>query len=273
MQIPLPRLTDGRRAGLLAAVAVYPLTRIAGTIPRPALDRAIVSGAGMAVAYVAATSTTNVVRDLVGASTEQQRDRRTAALTDTLGYRLPEAIRPRHPVVVILGEIGVGVALAAASRHPLFLRSFTLPPQEGSPPTRVEFQWGASLPLAAARAAGVAAVTLGVVALEGHTVAWIAREMTGEDDPGDLAQMMGHALIGLGIAAVAVAGVSFYSSRVAVEAPCFRSARSPATWPPTRPRWSRRSSGSAASPRAPSCCRRRPATVTSPTSTPRPSSC
>ena len=35
MQIPLPRLTDGRRAGLLAAVAVYPLTRIAGTIPRP----------------------------------------------------------------------------------------------------------------------------------------------------------------------------------------------------------------------------------------------
>ena len=272
MQIPLPRLTDGRRAGLLAAVAVYPLTRIAGTIPRPALDRAIVSGAGMAVAYVAATSTTNVVRDLVGASTEQQRDRRTAAvtgvlavaaagvaygvrrraralaeqqerlpvptaavgsgaelvavsnaaaalvaLTDTLGYRLPEAIRPRHPVVVILGEIGVGVALAAASRHPLFLRYFTLPPQEGSPPTRVEFQWGASLPLAAARAAGVAAVTLGVVALEGHTVAWIAREMTGEDDPGDLAQMMGHALIGLGIAAVAVAGVSFYSSRVAVE--------------------------------------------------------
>ena len=67
MQVQLPRLTDGRRAGLLAAVAVYPLTRIAGTIPRPALDRAIVSGAGMALAYAAATSTTNVVRDLVAA--------------------------------------------------------------------------------------------------------------------------------------------------------------------------------------------------------------
>ena len=84
MQVQLPRLTDGRRAGLLAAVAVYPLTRIAGTIPRPALDRAIVSGAGMALAYAAATSTTNVVRDLVAAPDEQTRDRRTAAVTGVL---------------------------------------------------------------------------------------------------------------------------------------------------------------------------------------------
>ena len=272
MQVQLPRLTDGRRAGLLAAVAVYPLTRIAGTIPRPALDRAIVSGAGMALAYATATATTNVVRDLVGASDEQQRDRRTAVVTgvvavaaagvaygvrrraralaekeerlpiataavgsgaelvavatgaaalvagsDTLGYRLPESIRPRHPVVVILGEIGVGVALAAVSRHPRFLRYFTLPPHEGSPPTRIEFQWGASLPVAAARAAGVAAVTLGVVALEGHLVEWMARGMTGEDEPGDLAHMIGHGIVGLVLAGGAVVALSFYSSRVAVE--------------------------------------------------------
>lgn len=272
MQLQLPRLTDGRRAGLLAAVAVYPLTRIAGTIPRPTVDRAIVSGAGMAVAYVAATSTTNVVRDLVGASTEKQRDRRTAVVTgvlavaaagtayvlrrraralaeteerlplapavvgsaaevvavscaaaalvagsDTLGYRLPESIRPRHPVVVILGEIGVGAALAAASRHPRFLRYFTLPPREGTPPTRIEFQWGASLPVAAARAAGVAAVALGVVALEAHLVDYLARGMTGDDDPGDLARMLGHASVGVVIAAGTVVALSFYSSRVAVE--------------------------------------------------------
>lgn len=272
MQIPLPRLTDGRRAGLLAAVAVYPLTRIAGTIPRPALDRAIVSGAGMALAYASATTTTNVVRDLVAATDERQRDRRTAVVTgilavtaagvaygvrrraralaeeeerlpvvtaalgsgaelvavstaaaalvagsDTLGYRLPEAIRPRHPVVVIVGEIGVGAALAAVSRHPRFLRYFTLPPHEGSPPTRVEFQWGASLPVAAARAAGVAAITLGAIALEGHLVEWMARGMTGDDEPGDLARMLGHATVGLVLAGGAVVALSFYSSRVAVE--------------------------------------------------------
>ena len=61
MQIPMPTLTESRRAGLLAAVAVYPLTRLAGTLHRPTLDRALVSGAAMAVAYASASSTTKVV--------------------------------------------------------------------------------------------------------------------------------------------------------------------------------------------------------------------
>ena len=62
MRIPIPELTEGRRAGLLASVAVYPATRLAGTLPRPALDRAIVSGATMALTYVSANVTSGIVR-------------------------------------------------------------------------------------------------------------------------------------------------------------------------------------------------------------------
>ena len=50
MAYPSLRLSRPRRAGLLAAVAVYPLSRLAGTLPRPALDRALLSGMTMGVA-------------------------------------------------------------------------------------------------------------------------------------------------------------------------------------------------------------------------------
>jgi hypothetical protein len=55
-------LTEPHRAGLLAGVAVYPLTRLAGTVPRPPVDRGVVSGVTMAAAYVAASTVTSVVR-------------------------------------------------------------------------------------------------------------------------------------------------------------------------------------------------------------------
>ena len=51
MNLSAPRLNRSRRAGLLAAVAVYPLSRYAGTLPRPALDRALLSGTTMGIAY------------------------------------------------------------------------------------------------------------------------------------------------------------------------------------------------------------------------------
>lgn len=63
-----PRLTEARRAGLLAAVAVYPLSRLAGTIPRPTLDRALVSGTSMAVAFQTARATTAALRTSQGYS-------------------------------------------------------------------------------------------------------------------------------------------------------------------------------------------------------------
>ena len=56
--IPWPQLTEGRRAGLLAAVTVYPLSRLAGTLPRTTLDRALVSGTTMAIAFQTAATTT-----------------------------------------------------------------------------------------------------------------------------------------------------------------------------------------------------------------------
>jgi len=79
MALPLPELTEARRAGLLASVAVYPVTRLAGTLHRPALDRAIVSGATMAFAYAAASGTTGTIRRAVvrGVREEIVRDRRT----------------------------------------------------------------------------------------------------------------------------------------------------------------------------------------------------
>jgi hypothetical protein len=55
-------LTEERRAGLLAAVATYPLTRLAGTLPRPAFDGAVVSGAAMAVAYGAGFLSSGALR-------------------------------------------------------------------------------------------------------------------------------------------------------------------------------------------------------------------
>ena len=59
MRVRAPELTEGRRAGLLAAVSAYSLTRLSGTLPRPALDQAVVSGTTMAIAYVAASTTTS----------------------------------------------------------------------------------------------------------------------------------------------------------------------------------------------------------------------
>ncbi len=75
MRIPQPRLTQARRAGLLAAVAVYPLSRLAGTLPRPALDRAVVSGVTMATAYQAAAASAGAIRGAAGVGTSNPRTR------------------------------------------------------------------------------------------------------------------------------------------------------------------------------------------------------
>ena len=89
MRLQAPELTEGRRAGLLAAVSAYSLTRLSGTLPRPALDQAVLSGTTMAIAYAAASATTNVVRRAVvgDASSERTRDVRTLVATGavTLG--------------------------------------------------------------------------------------------------------------------------------------------------------------------------------------------
>ena len=80
------RLTQPRRAGLLAAVAVYPLSRLAGTLPRPTLDRALVSGASMAVAFEAAAVTTTALSlsSGIGDPSARTRSLRTAATAAAL---------------------------------------------------------------------------------------------------------------------------------------------------------------------------------------------
>ena len=274
MRIASPRLTEGRRAGLLAAVAVYPVTRLAGTLPRPTLDRAIVSGATMALTYATANATTSLVRGIAaaGAPTEPRRDLRTAlatgavalgagvaaarvrrrarhlaeqgsrvswsggavgsaaevvaiasasgsaiSLADVVGSRLPEALRPRHPVVVAAGVILAGASVAALSRNPRALGYFLLPVPEGSPDVELHFQTGASLPIAVGRAAGVAALTLGGLTLETHAAGWLARAIDDTDVPGPAARVAGHGVIALGVLAVGLGGFAFWSSRVAVQ--------------------------------------------------------
>jgi uncharacterized membrane protein len=80
-RIPWPQLTEGRRAGLLAAVTVYPLSRLRGTLPHTNLDGALVSGATMAIAFqTAATATATLSQaSAVGASSARARALRTVA--------------------------------------------------------------------------------------------------------------------------------------------------------------------------------------------------
>ena len=98
MRLPDTELTEARRAGLLAAVAVYPVTRLAGTLHRPALDRAIVSGATMAIAYAAASGTTGTIRRAVvrGVREEIVRDRRTVVAAGLVAARRRRG-RRAHP--------------------------------------------------------------------------------------------------------------------------------------------------------------------------------
>ena len=131
MRIPTVSLTEARRAGLLAAVSAYPVTRLAGTLPRPALDRAVVSGASMAFVYAAASATTGAVRRVVvtGSRSELQRDRRTVVATGLLaagaGYaavgvrrraRAAAAAGKRLPVAIAAsGAAAEVVAVSAAA--------------------------------------------------------------------------------------------------------------------------------------------------------------
>ena len=131
MELPFPRLTEGRRAGLLAAVSAYPLTRLSGTLPRPVLDQAVVSGTTMAIAYVAASTTTNAVRRAVagGARSEGARDARTLAATGALALgaglgavlvrrraRAAAARGRRLPISLgVLGGVAETVTVSAAA--------------------------------------------------------------------------------------------------------------------------------------------------------------
>jgi len=281
MRIPIPQLTEGRRAGLLASVAVYPLTRLAGTLPRPALDRAIVSGASMALTYVSANVTSGIVRGLAarGEMPEGRRDLRHAvastvvsvgaggvawqlrrrararaaererlswaegavgsgsevialvaasgaavAFADVLGGYLPDALRPRNPALVIGGTIVAGAALAAVSRNPRVLAFFTLPEPDGGPDPELHFQTGATLPIAAARAAGVAALTLAALTLETHGANWLGSLIDDSPEPGPAARLAGHGVVALVGAAVSLGGIAFYSSRVEVQEKLLESA-------------------------------------------------
>jgi len=93
-----PKLTEARRAGLLAAVAVYPLSRLAGTIPRPTLDRALLSGVSMAVAFQSARGA-------------------TAALRTSQGYSSPTPLVQALRTTVVAGALtAAAVAVSRRSR-------------------------------------------------------------------------------------------------------------------------------------------------------------
>lgn len=138
MWTPQPRLTEARRAGLLAAVAVYPLGRLEGTLPRPPLDRALVSGTTMAIAFRAAALTTTVLDRISGIADPSPRRRalRTAtaavALTATAtgiairararareaattGHRLPVPAATTGAVAEVLAVAAAAGALVATA--------------------------------------------------------------------------------------------------------------------------------------------------------------
>jgi len=269
-----PRLTRPRRAGLLAAVAVYPLSRFAGTLPRPAVDRALVSGATMGVAY---QSTAALAGSLTGLASLVSRSPRTRAgqvalvagvaaaagvavsarireqaraaalegqrqpistatigavsevvalaagatalvsLADAIGSELPEGVRPTHPVIVTLGTVAAGAALGVAARDHRFLNLLSLPTPAGVDEAEPDFQRGASLPIAAARSAGVAAATVALISLETWGAEAIGARMSGREEPGLLAEIGGHAVIAAGVGILGLAGFAFYSSRVKVQ--------------------------------------------------------
>lgn len=274
MDYPLPRLNRTRRAGLLAAVAVYPLSRLAGTLPRPTLDRALLSGATMGVAYqstaalagsltglaalvpgsdrtraarVALVSGSAAAAAVVVSTRIRERARVDAergerqpvttaiigavsevvalaagatalvSLADAIGSELPDAIRPTHPAVVMLGIVAAGAALGVAGRDHRFLNLLALPEPAGSASEEPDFQRGASLPIAAARSAGVAAATVALISLESWGAESLGGWISGDREPGLLAEIGGHAIIAAGIAAAGLAGFGFYSSRVKVQ--------------------------------------------------------
>ena len=272
--LPRPRLTESQRAGLVAAVAVFPLSRLAGTLPRPALDRALVSGTTMAVAFQAAAVTAATLRASagVGDPSPHRRALRSVAmalalgagagvaavssrtharrlsergqrmplpraafgataevltvatgsvglvsLADAVGLGLPEPLRPTHPGVVTTGVVVVGAALGAAARNPRILAHLTLPAPPGSPAAEAQFQNGASLPIAVARSAVVAGLTVLALTVETWTAEAIARTLGREDDPGRIALVGGHAVIAAGALLAGGSGFAFYSSRVAFQ--------------------------------------------------------
>ena len=268
------RLSRPRRAGLLAAVAVYPLSRLAGTLPRPTLDRALLSGMTMGVAY---QSTAALAGSLAGLATLVPGSNRTRAgrialvagataagavvvstrireraridaeraerqpistasigaaaellalasgatalvsLADAIGSELPDGIRPTHPAVVMIGVVTAGAALGIAGRDRRFLNLLALPEPEGSNAPPPDFQRGATLPIAAGRSAGVAAATVALISLESWGAESLGALITGNDEPGLLAEIAGHAIIAGGVGVLGLAGFAFYSSRVKVQ--------------------------------------------------------
>ncbi len=274
MRVTKIQLTQARRAGLLAAVAVYPLSRLAGTLPHPTIDRALVSGTTMGVAYRATVLTAEALRGAAGlvasnpqsraaltvieatalaggagliAGRARARARRAAesgdrlsislsaggsmaelltiaagagalvALSDFVGAELPENFRPAHPAVLTLGLIAAGAALGVAARHPRFLDHLTLPAPAGTQDTNPEFLQGGSVAMAALRSASVAAVTVAALTLETQAAEFIGRELTGDNEPGALAEIAGHAIIASAVALTGLAGFAFYSSRIEVQ--------------------------------------------------------
>ena len=274
MASPSLRLSRPRRAGLLAAVAVYPLSRLAGTLPRPTLDRALLSGMTMGVAYqttaalagslaglaavlpgtnrsragrialvsgaAAAAAVVVSTRIREGARIDAERGERQpistasigaaaellalaagatalVSLADAIGSELPDGIRPTHPAVVMIGVVTAGAALGIAGRDHRFLNLLALPEPAGSVAAPPDFQRGASLPIAAARSAAVAAGTVALISCE----SWAAQELgsliTGNNEPGLLAEVAGHAIISAGVGVLGLAGFAFYSSRVKVQ--------------------------------------------------------
>ena len=109
MPSPRPLLTRPRRAGLLAAVAVYPLSRLAGTLPRPAVDRALMSGATMGIAYQTSAALAGSLTGLAGLAAGSPRARAgqvalVAACAAAAGVAVSARVREQARVRALDGE-------------------------------------------------------------------------------------------------------------------------------------------------------------------------
>ncbi len=256
-------------------MAVYPLSRLAGTLPRPTLDRALMSGVSMAVAFQAAAITTALSAESrrrrpvaprqvvaggrrghgrrhggqgrraphpragthrVGGGAPAHRPGRGAAgavaelatlapgatalvaAADAANSFLPESIRPTHPLLRSLNVIAAGAILGVAARHRRLVDHLSLPHPDGAPDIPPQFQRGASIPIALGRSAGVAAITVGALALETRGAELIADLVDRSDgEPSTLAVLVGHSVIAAAATAAGLSGFAFYSSRVEVQ--------------------------------------------------------
>ena len=213
MELRIPRLSQARRAGLLAAVSVYPISRLAGTLRRPALDQAVVSGVTMTVAYYAASTSTSVARRVAQSEQHPARAGLGAAALAAAGavvaagvarhmrHRATELAREGSRLDVAPAAVGSGAEIAVvglgASSLVALAEGLTAKLPEGLKPEH---------PRSVTIGITVAAAALATAARDNRVAAYLTID---PDDPDDAAHFLPYEKLPVALGrSVAVAGVA-----------------------------------------------------------------